>query len=274
MSGVVIFQTVPASRSSSSWSESTPLLDDHRPWSHSPVADTSPLKAVIIAPVIISVINYMLLALCETYLVTILPVYLASAPLSLTPREIGIFTGGMGIVGGAFQVLWTAKLVERWGAKRIYQLSICAFFPLCALFPIAVSMATDGDTKSWSWNLWLPACIGLMLVPVKSMAFSKRSSLQYSIVDSPPKSFLAVIFLFISSAAPTRAARGTTNGVAQTMASLMRTVGPACATSLYAVSVEHQLLSGQLVYVVFLLITAVTLLASFLLPMTPRAQDT
>ena len=60
------------------------------------------------------------------------------------------------------------------------------------------------------------------------------------------------------------------------MVSLMRAVGPACATSLYAVSVEHQVLGGQLVYVVFLLINAVSLLASFLLPIlpvTPRAQD-
>ena len=50
------------------------------------------------------------------------------------------------------------------------------------------------------------------------------------------------------------------------MASFMRTVGPACVTSLYAASREHQLLYGDLIYVVLLLISAVTFLASFLLP--------
>ena len=50
------------------------------------------------------------------------------------------------------------------------------------------------------------------------------------------------------------------------MASFMRTIGPACATSLYALSQEHQLLDGSLVYVVLVLIAAVTLSTSFLLP--------
>jgi hypothetical protein len=52
------------------------------------------------------------------------------------------------------------------------------------------------------------------------------------------------------------------------MASFMRTIGPACATWLYAASIEHQLLGGQLVYIMLALITAVALSASFLLPKT------
>lgn len=77
---------------------------------------------------------------------------------------------------------------------------------------------------------------------------------------------IGTIFLFIRSAAPMPAALGATNGLAQTMASFMRTIGPACATSLYAVSREHQILGGDLVYVVLVLIAAVTFSASFLLP--------
>ena len=50
------------------------------------------------------------------------------------------------------------------------------------------------------------------------------------------------------------------------MASFMRTIGPACATSLYAASKEHKLLGGNLVYVVLLVVNGVTLWASFLLP--------
>jgi len=88
----------------------------------------------------------------------------------------------------------------------------------------------------------------------------------YHIVHSLIKPFLGTIFLFIRSAAPTPAALGATNGLSQTMASLMRTIGPACATSLYAASKEHQLLGGNLIYVVLLLISAVTFSASFLLP--------
>jgi hypothetical protein len=109
---------------------------------HSPAVVAPPLKALLTAPVIIAVLNYSLLALPRFPSPPFFPVYLASTPLSLTPRAIGILIGGMGIFNGIFQALCTAALVERWGAKRVYQVSICAFFPLWALFPIAVSMAT------------------------------------------------------------------------------------------------------------------------------------
>ena len=277
-SEVVLLQTAPAFQSSRLVSESTPLLGGHQAGtepSPPPVVVAPPLKTVITAPVIIAVLNYSLLALCNIAYLAILPVYLASVPLSLTPRTIGIFMGGMGIFNGTFQVLCTAALVERWGAKRMYQVSICAFFPLWMLFPIAVSTANNSSTDPCPWILWLLACIGVVLVTITSMSFSKYSRLQSShpIVYSLGKLFLAVIFLFIRSAAPARAALGTTNGLSQTMASFMRTIGPACATSLYAVSREHQLLGGQLVYVVLLLISTLTLSASFLLPMTPCTHD-
>ena len=77
---------------------------------------------------------------------------------------------------------------------------------------------------------------------------------------------IGALFLFIRSAAPTSAALGATNGLSQTMASFMRTIGPACATSLYAASKEHQRLGGNLVYVVLLMVNGVSLWASFLLP--------
>ena len=276
----VIFQTAPAReclKSSLQPSEITPLLDGHQPRSRSPsprpATVAPPLKAIITAPVIAAVLNYSLLALCEISFLAILPIFLASAPLSLTPRTIGILMGGMGIFDGTFQVLFTGALVERLGAKRMYQVSICAYFPLWALFPIAVSM-TSAD--SYSWRVYFLACIGVMLATVTSICFSKHSNLQMSspIVYSLLKLFVAVIFLFVRSAAPTPAALGTTNGLSQTMASFMRTIGPACATSLYAVSREHHLLGGQLVYIVLSLVTAVTFSASFLLPMTPCAHDT
>jgi hypothetical protein len=136
-----------------------------------------PLKDVITAPVITVVLNYSLLALCDISFLAILPIYLASAPLSLTPRAIGILMGGMGIVDGTFQILCTGALVKRLGAKRIYQISICAYFPIWALFPISVSMYT---ADSHSWVVGLLVCIGVVLVTIIDMAFSKQSSLLLS----------------------------------------------------------------------------------------------
>lgn len=158
--------------------ESTPLLEDHHSRSRSPspppAVAAPPLRALLTTPVIISILNYSLLALSEISFTAILPVYLASTPLSLTPRAIGILMGSMGIFNGIFQAVCTAALVERWGTKRVYQISICAFFPLWTLFPMAVSMATTDDTGSYPWGLWLLTCIGVMFTTVMDMSFSKQ----------------------------------------------------------------------------------------------------
>ena len=163
--------------------ESTPLLEGHQSPSRSPsplpVVAAPPLRALCTTPVTIAVLNYSLLALSEISFTAMLPVYLASTPLSLTPREIGILIGSMGIFNGIIQSLCTAALVEKWGAKRVHQFAICAFFPLWVLFPIAVSIATADNTGSYPWALWLLTCIGVVFATFVSMSFSKRSSLLF-----------------------------------------------------------------------------------------------
>ena len=192
---VVIFQTAPAvvtkqkakeykerRKSRLPQPESTPMLDDHPSRSCSPspppAVAAPPLKALFTTPVVIAVLNYSLLALTEISFTAILPIYLASTPLSLTPRTIGILIGSMGIFNGVFHVVCTVASVERWGAKRVYQASVCAFFPLWVLFPVAVNIATTFDTDfSYPWSLWFLTCIGVVLATVMNMSFSKHSRL-------------------------------------------------------------------------------------------------
>lgn len=81
--------------------------------------------------------------------------------------------------GGILQVFCTAKLMDRWGPKRVYQVSICAIFPLWTLFPIAVSVATIGDTDSYPWSIWFIAFIGLILVTAVYTAYSEYSTLHF-----------------------------------------------------------------------------------------------
>lgn len=178
---MIILQTAAARQAPLLPPEFTPLLGDNQVRSRSPspppAVEVPTLETVMTAPVTITVLNYSLLALCEIAYLAILPVYLASAPLSLTPRAIGIFMGGVGIFGGIFQVLCTAALVERWGAKRIYQIGVCALFPLWALFSPAANIAADCGTDSCPWSLWLLVCIGVVSVTVMDMAFSAYSNL-------------------------------------------------------------------------------------------------
>ena len=56
--------------------------------------------------------------------------------------------------------------------------------------------------------------------------------------------------MYISSAAPNKRSLGVTNGVAQTIVSIQRMVGPAAAASLFAFSLHNNILGGNFVYVV------------------------
>lgn len=93
-----------------------------------------------------------------------------------------------------------------------------------------------------------------------------------------PNTFLrstGAIFIFITSSVPSNRSLGAVNGVAQFIASVMRAVGPAASTSLFATSLERNWLGGYAVYV-FLIVAAFTLFfASTTLPLSlwPRDDD-
>ena len=58
--------------------------------------------------------------------------------------------------------------------------------------------------------------------------------------------------MYISSAAPNKRSLGATNGIAQMTVSIQRSVGPALAASLFAFSLEKNILGGNFAYVVLI----------------------
>ena len=82
------------------------------------------------------------------------------------------------------------------------------------------------------------------------------------------------VFIFITASAPNRASLGTVNGMAQMIVSIMRTIGPATANSLFSLSIdkEHHYMGGNLVYVVLSLVVCVALYIATLLP-SKNASD-
>lgn len=71
--------------------------------------------------------------------------------------------------------------------------------------------------------------------------------------------------MFLTASAP-KSSRGSVNGLGQTSVSVARAIGPALSTSLFALSVEHNLLRGHAVYVVFFVISAGAVLLARRLP--------
>jgi hypothetical protein len=66
------------------------------------------------------------------------------------------------------------------------------------------------------------------------------------------------ILMYIMAAAPNQRSLGALNGLAQTTASIVRVIGPASATSLFAYSIQHNFMGGYGVYVVIILMVIAT----------------
>ncbi|KZT38806.1 MFS general substrate transporter [Sistotremastrum suecicum HHB10207 ss-3] len=211
-----------------------------------PAPSPPPLRSLLTPRLTLSIANYGLLALIEIAFMTLYPLFLSTPPslggLGFTSAQIGSCLAGMGLVNGLFQFLLFGKIQRRWGSVRVYRVGLGSFLVLILLCPIMneVVRANGGQMGVLGWSLLGAQLAGCILV---SMTWG-------------------CIFILIMSSAPSSSALGATNGLAQTTASIARAIGPESATSLFAISVEKDLLGGRLVYVVLLVLVGLGLVAS------------
>jgi len=192
------------------------------------------MRALLTYPVLISIANYSALSLLDIALWALLPLFyatpLALGGLALSPATIGLAMGVFGLSNGLIQGCFFSKLVERWGPKRIFVAGMASFVVIFGMFPVISAAARrSGGVTAGVWALMVGQLVVCVLM---DMCFG-------------------CVFIYINSSAPSKRSLGATNGMAQTTVSVIRAVGPAMATSLFAVSVERQLLGGNLVYAVF-----------------------
>ena len=76
----------------------------------------------------------------------------------------------------------------------------------------------------------------------------------------------ACIAIFITCAAPNKRSLGATNGLAQTAGLIADILGPAFGTSMFAFSVEHNLLGGYAVYGVLFCLSCLAVMLALQLP--------
>ena len=72
--------------------------------------------------------------------------------------------------------------------------------------------------------------------------------------------------MYVSSAPVDKRSLGAVNGLAQTVVTVQRTIGPATADSLFAFSVTKNVLGGNFVYVVLLALVGIGLRVAAKLP--------
>ncbi|KAI6115686.1 major facilitator superfamily domain-containing protein [Pisolithus croceorrhizus] len=199
--------------------------------------------------VMIPIANYGILGLVDIGFFALVPLFYATpveiGGLGLSPFAIGVCMTTFGIGNGLFQMLFTARAIERFGERRVFCSAVLAFFPIIVTFPIM------------SWVIQLQKEVGLA---IWILVFVQM--LSWAVIDMA----YAVIFVFVTRAAPNKYSLGTMNGLSQTTTSIARAMGPATFTSLFAFSKEYNLLGGNLVYVLLLILLCLLVFLSRRLP--------
>ncbi|KAM6504162.1 Major facilitator superfamily domain containing protein [Amanita muscaria] len=212
-----------------------------------------PLHKLLTYPVVLSVCNYFCIALMEIAFISLLPL-LMSTPvefggLGCSPAIIGYVLGALGAYVGVVQIAFFSKLVRRFGERRIFIMGVLTMAINSLLLPMISSITRKNGV---TWVVWCLLAFVLALKAVLDMSFG-------------------CIFVYVNTSSPSKSSLGATNGVAQTMVSVARAIGPGLATSLFALSLEKNLLGGYAVYAVLFLFSWISLLFAVRLP--PQVWD-
>lgn len=233
---------------------------------HHPHAEIA-FRDLLTFPVVISIANYVTLAFLNISVNALLPLFfhmpIELGGLDLDPATIGYVMGLYGAGTGLFQILFFAKLVRRFGTRRVFIMSMLSFIPVFMIFPI-VSLAA----KKWavSWGVWILVTLILFLLFFMDTAYGKVSyfGLLKHLLTRRVNS--GCIFMYVTESAPNRRSLGATNGLAQTTVSTARAIGPALSTSLFSFSVQRNIFGGYGVYAIFTLFASLAIILSVQLP--------
>ncbi|KAF8756402.1 MFS general substrate transporter [Rhizoctonia solani] len=204
-----------------------------------------PLSSLLTRRVCTTILNYALLSLLDISLVALSPIVFASpvavGGLGMQPATIGLVLALQGIVTGAATALLVPRMQRWFGMRMTYRCGVWLYLGQIWLFPAmhyAVKLNLGGGMGVW-------VLIGL-----------------YTIISCASPISFCCLLLFISAASPNPLCLGATNGLAQTSASVMRAIGPALATSLFALSANS---GSSLVYISLSAVTALCIGTSMLM---------
>ena len=114
-----------------------------------------PIRSLLTPRVLIATGNYASLSLVDISFRAIQPVFLSTpidlGGLGLPAPSIGTLLSGQGILNGLFQVLFFAKIHDRWGSKKTFIAGISTAIPAFIMFPIANALAR---TQGYSIAVW------------------------------------------------------------------------------------------------------------------------
>lgn len=132
-----------------------------------------PLRDLFVPSIIYPIACYAILGYLDISAKSLLRLFFATpiayGGLSLSPFNIGIWFGILGLTDGTFQLFFLPKLVDRMGPKRLFCRAIMCYVPFMLLFPL---MSWIVQTRGVI-DAWIYACLiaQLALVVFWDVAF-------------------------------------------------------------------------------------------------------
>jgi hypothetical protein len=208
-----------------------------------------PFRDLLVTRVIIATCAYAAAALIEISFRAVQPVFYATpiemGGLGLDAPAIGIILAVLGILNGVLQVLFFVRLHDWLGGRNLYLFSVFSCFPMLALFPL---ISFTAKAQGLSYFVYLLVALQLLAFVISYSAYGTHNDQSDRSEWLLSDTHTGVVFMYINASAPNRASIGATNGLAQTVVSVIRAVGPALANSAYSLSIERQLLGGNMAY--------------------------
>ena len=146
--------------------EEYPLLDSEAP-SQNELEKPLPLRDLLTREVLISSMNYALLALVDMSFRTLQPLFLSTpiavGGLGLDPPTIGTVMSAYGILTGFFTMVFFSRLTDYFGAKWVYVAGISASVPCFSLFPVINHLARNSIERSGGLGMDVWVAVGLQV---------------------------------------------------------------------------------------------------------------
>ncbi|CAA7266822.1 unnamed protein product [Cyclocybe aegerita] len=226
-----------------------------------PTVDTSSeasegLRAIFTRPLLIIFINLIFLALLEMSYSALLPlVYSTSIEfggLGLDPFHIGVILGTFGFINSFVQMYFLGQLIRAHGPRKLFIVSFSCFIVSFSSYPVMSFFAR----RAGRVDTIVIACICIQF-GFQMMIYMAFGSLQVLLVQSIPEG----------------GPMGMVNGVAQMLSSGTRSIAPTFASSLFSVSLQRQLLGGNLVYLVLIGLVLAGIQAAQFLSNPPEKKE-
>ncbi|KDQ14669.1 hypothetical protein BOTBODRAFT_55194 [Botryobasidium botryosum FD-172 SS1] len=165
------------------------------------------------------------------------------------PAQIGQALSSAGLLSMTLQLFAFPVLQRRIRSVHLY-MALMAMWPLAyGALPFINLVARMG--KQADGTLSPAAESGVWVGIAIAMAFGKVACMAF-----------ALNVLLVKNAAPNKQALGSMYGLSQTCSSIARSISPAFVSSLFAWSAEHELLGGNLVWVIMFALGAVGVFAA------------